>query len=71
MRTIAKYLSKNHFSKPFLKTHSTNTSLNYFSKQNIVRVIETRTITKTFSKYFQKSPPRAHIQTKASDLASN
>ena len=46
---------KNTFSKSLSKTHSTNTSLNYFSKYHFVRVlIETRTITKTFSKYIQK-----------------
>ena len=33
-------------------------------------LIETRTITKTFSKYFQK-PHKAYFQTKSSDLASN
>ena len=104
MRAITK---KTHFQNHLQKTHSTNTSLNYFqnntlyaflqkreplqrrhlfkitfkntfhkhvfelffSKQNFVRIlIETRTITKTFSKYFQ-SPHHKH--TRASDLASN
>ena len=65
-------IEKTSFQKPLSKTHSTNTSLNHFLKQNFVHVlIEMRTIIKIFSKYFQ-SPHHKHIvKVKVSDLVSN
>ena len=56
---MCSYRNENHykdtFSKSLSKPHSTSTSLKYFQNQHFIHVlIETRTITKTFSsKYFQ------------------
>ena len=67
MRTITKTLFKITFKNTFHKH-----LFELFSKQHSVHIlIETRTITKTFSKYFQ-NPHHKHIfKQKASDLARN
>ena len=70
------YRNENHYKDTFqnhFQKHIPQTPLlNYFQTQHFLHVlIETRTITKAFSKYFQ-SPHHKHIiEAKVSNLASN